>query len=494
MKVFLLFPHQLFQDITPLREADAVYLIEELLFFRQYAFHKQKLILHRASMQYYEDYLRRESLKVEYIDAFDDWQDTRQLLPELANRGVQQISCYDVCDQWLQERLERGSRETGITLHELDTPLFLNTRQDLNDYFGGKNKFFQTDFYIRQRKKHRILVDKQWQPDGGQWSFDTDNRLRYPKGRKAPAVQFPALSKWHREAMAWVEEHFPDNPGEISADLIYPVTHGESEAWLQQFFTKRFAEFGPYEDAIVAEESVLHHSLLSPQLNIVLLLPMQVIQAALKYAGQHAVPLNSLEGFIRQILGWREFVRGVYVFKGTSLRNSNAWQCSNPMPAAFYTAGTGLEPVDDAIRKLLRTGYNHHIERLMLLGNLMLLSEIHPHAVYRWFMELYIDAYDWVMVPNVYGMSQCAAIGLMTTKPYISGSAYVLKMSLYRKGDWCEVWDALFWHFMQKHRNVVKANPRLNMLLGTYDRMSADRKETIGSIHEAYAGRMFPKP
>lgn len=490
MKVFLLFPHQLFQDITPLREADTVYLIEELLFFRQYAFHKQKLILHRASMQYYADYLRRASLKVEYIEASNELHDTRRLLPELAKRGVQHVSCYDVCDQWLQQRLERGSCENGIALNEMDTPLFLNTRQDLNDYFGGKNKFFQTDFYIRQRKKHRILVDEQLQPVGGQWSFDTDNRLRYPKGKKAPVVQFPTLSAWHREAITWVEKHFPNNPGEILTHFTYPITHGESKAWLHQFFTKRFAEFGPYEDAIVAEESVLHHSLLSPLLNIGLLLPMQVIEAAVQYAEEHAVPLNSLEGFIRQILGWREFVRGVYVFRGAALRNSNDWQCKNPMPEAFYSGSTGIEPADEAIRKLLRTAYNHHIERLMVVGNLMLLSEIHPHAVYRWFMELYIDAYDWVMVPNVYGMSQCAAIGLMTTKPYISGSAYLLKMSGYKKSTWCEVWDALFWSFMHKHRHTLQNNPRMRMLLSTHDKMSKEKHDAMHLRRENYLNKL----
>jgi len=202
-----------------------------------------------------------------------------------------------------------------------------------------------------------------------------------------------------------------------------------------------------------------------------------VIDQAIKYAKANDVPLNSTEGFVRQILGWREFIRGVYEVKGTEERTQNFWNFSRKIPPSFYDGTTGIEPIDDTIKKVLKTGYAHHIERLMILGNFMVLCEFDPDDVYQWFMELFIDAYDWVMVPNVYGMSLFADGGMMSTKPYISSSNYIMKMSNYKKGTWQETWDGLFWTFMDQHRDFFLSNPRLGMLIRTFDKMSTERKE-----------------
>lgn len=476
---FLLFPHQLFEATEHLKKADTVYLIEEHLFFKQYAFHKQKLLLHRASMKHYEQLLRERALQTIYIETEQAEADVRALLRHLAAQGITHIFCYDPCDNWLEKRISRQCAELSIRITEYPTALFLNTKEDLKEYFASKNSYFQTDFYIRQRKKWSILLDDSGKPLGGKWSFDADNRLKYPKDKTPPRISFPASTAIHEEARQYVLRHFPDNPGQLRDDIRYPCTHEQSRVWLQQFLEQRFSEFGAYEDAIVGQESFLHHSILTPMLNTGLLLPGQVVQAAIEYAANNDIPLNSLEGFIRQIIGWREFIRGVYVYKGSEERRCNYWNFERPLPAAFYTATSGIPPIDTSIRKLLASGYTHHIERLMILGNFMLLCEVHPDEVYRWFMELYIDAYDWVMVPNVYGMSQFADGGLMATKPYISGSSYVLKMSNFPKGDWCAVWDALFWEFMNKQRNFFVQNPRLGMLLKTYDKMSAEKKELL---------------
>jgi deoxyribodipyrimidine photolyase-related protein len=211
------------------------------------------------------------------------------------------------------------------------------------------------------------------------------------------------------------------------------------------------------------------------------------VHAAIAFANKNPVSINSLEGFIRQMIGWREFIRGVYIYKGTKERTTNFWKFNKNIPASFYEANTGIEPIDTSIKKLIHTAYNHHIERLMILGNFMLLCEINPDKVYQWFMEMYIDAYDWVMVPNVYGMSQFADGGLMATKPYISGSSYVLKMSNFKKGTWCETWDSLFWHFMNKHRNFFLSNPRLGMLIKTYDKMSDEKKNILNQNFEQFS-------
>ena len=212
-------------------------------------------------------------------------------------------------------------------------------------------------------------------------------------------------------------------------------------------------------------------------LNVGLLTPAYVIDHALAYASANEIPINSLEGFIRQILGWREFIRAVYELKGNEERIRNYWGFTRTIPASFWKGTTGIAPIDSTIKKILETGYCHHIERLMVLGNFMLLCEFDPDEVYRWFMEMFIDAYDWVMVPNVYGMSQFADGGLMSTKPYISGSNYLMKMSDYSKGDWQAVWDALFWRFMHVHRDFFLQNPRLGMLIKTFDKMPEQKRQ-----------------
>ena len=477
--IFLIFPHQLFKDISLLKKADSVYIIEEYLFFNQYKFHKQKLALHRASMKYYEHYLQENGIKTNYIDATNKQSDIRIFIHNIAANQNVSIQLYDVCDNWLEKRIIETCHTNNIEFKEYATPLFINSKEDLSMYFGVKQKYLHNDFYIQQRKKLNILIDENGKPQGGKWSHDADNRLKYPKNKIVPKTKFPAVNHFYKEAIDYVSKNYKNNYGNISEEFIYPSTHLQSEEWLDNFLASRLNEFGDYEDAIVDNENILHHSVLTPMLNIGLLLPLQIVHAAIEYANKNSVPINSLEGFIRQIIGWREFIRGVYVFKGTKERTTNFWEFKKDIPTSFYEANTGMEPIDTTIKKLINTAYNHHIERLMILGNFMLLCEINPDKVYQWFMEMYIDAYDWVMVPNVYGMSQFADGGLMATKPYISGSSYVLKMSNFKKGNWCETWDSLFWHFMNKHRNFFLSNPRLGMLIKTYDKMSDEKKNNL---------------
>ena len=484
--IFLIFPHQLFKDISLLKKADSVYIIEEYLFFNQYKFHKQKLALHRASMKYYENYLQENEIKTNYIDATNKQSDIRIFIHNIAANQNVSIQLYDVCDHWLEKRIIETCHSNNIEFKEYATPLFINSKEDLSMYFGVKQKYLHNDFYIQQRKKLNILIDENGKPQGGKWSHDADNRLKYPKNKIVPKTKFPAINHFYKEAIDYVSKNYKNNYGNISEEFIYPSTHLQSEEWLDNFLASRLNEFGDYEDAIVDNENILHHSVLTPMLNIGLLLPLQIVDAAIEYANKNSVPINSLEGFIRQIIGWREFIRGLYVFKGTKERTTNFWEFKKDIPTSFYEATTGIEPIDTTIKKLINTAYNHHIERLMFLGNFMLLCEINPDKVYQWFMEMYIDAYDWVMVPNVYGMSQFSDGGLMATKPYISGSSYVLKMSNYKKGKWCETWDSLFWHFMNKHRNFFLSNPRLGMLIKTYDKMSDEKKNNLDQNFEQF--------
>jgi deoxyribodipyrimidine photolyase-related protein len=470
----IIFPHQLF-EINPTISADCeIYLVEEFLFFRQCSFHKQKLSLHRASMKFYEDFLTKKGFKVNYIESKDELSDVRKLIPHLIEKGFTEIHFCDVADNWLEKRIKKHGKNIKLTEHE--TPMFLNSKQEISEYFKNKKRYFQTDFYTKQRQKRQILLEKDFKPIGGKWTFDTDNRLKYPKNKVPPGFEFPASNSFRREAKKYVKTNFGDNYGKLSSAFVYPTTHAESKKWLVQFLENRFREFGDYEDAIVANETILHHSLLTPMLNIGLLTPNEIIETTLEFADKNDIPLNSLEGFIRQIIGWREFIRGVYETAGSRERTMNFWQFKRKIPESFWTGTTGIEPLDITIKKVLETGYCHHIERLMVVGNFMLLCEFDPTEVYRWFMELFIDSYDWVMVTNVYGMSQFADGGLMATKPYISGSNYLMKMGDFPRGDWQKVWDALFWRFMDAHRDFFLKNPRLGMLVKMFDKMPNEKR------------------
>ncbi len=475
--VAIIFPHQLFENIAMLAKADAVYIVEECLFFKQYNFHKQKLVFHRASMKFYESYLQENKLLVNYIDSTNSLGDIRKLIPHLAQNGVTQIHYYDTTDNWLEKRIISKSKENNVELHQYSSSLFINTKEENEAYFKDKKKYFQADFYTHQRKKLNILIDENQKPIGGKWSFDAENRLKYPKDKKVPAIVFSTITNFYEEAIHYVQHNFPNNYGIASAKFICPTNFTQSQQWSQQFLTTRFAEFGEYEDAIVDNEFVLHHSVLTPMLNVGLITPQQIINETLNYAVQQNISMNSTEGFIRQIIGWREFIRAVYEQKGTQERTTNYWKFTRKIPASFWTGTTGIEPVDIVIKKVLATGYCHHIERLMVLGNFMLLCEFDPNEVYKWFMEMFIDAYDWVMVTNVYGMSQFADGGLMATKPYISGSNYLMKMSNFKKGSWQTVWDGLFWRFMHVHRDFFLSNPRLGMLINTFDKMPDEKRE-----------------
>lgn len=492
--VTLIFPHQLYQQHPAIAKDRDCVLIEEWLYFKQYPFHKQKLVLHRASMRFYESYLIDNGFQTTYIESTDQLSDCRELVAALGRNGITQIHYTDTTDNWLEERIATTAKKAGIQLIKTTTPNFLNQPELVKDFFDQKKTYFQTDFYTRQRKQRKILVDEKLQPVGGKWTYDADNRLKFPKHETVPVYPFPKENVFVKEARKYVLQNFPVNYGNSDSpfetdkliNVFYPVTFVEAEEWLDRFLLERFEKFGMYEDALVAKEPILYHSVLTPMLNIGLLNPQQIIDKALLAGAKQNIPMNSLEGFLRQIIGWREFIRLVYEREGSKQRTKNYWGFTRKIPKTFWTGETGIEPIDVVIKKTLQSGYAHHIERLMVLGNFMLLCEFDPDEVYQWFMELFVDAYDWVMVPNVYGMTQFADGGLMTTKPYISGSNYLMKMSDFSKGPWQEIWDGLFWRFMHVHRNFFLQNPRLGMLIHTFDKMSEEKRNKHLHVAEKY--------
>jgi deoxyribodipyrimidine photolyase-related protein len=481
MLAALVYPHQLFENHPALKKAEVVFVIEEPLLFTQYQFHRQKLMLHRASMKRFAASIK--NLPVHYVEVHK-LSDTCSVTKLLANHGVSAVQFVELNDDWLHQRLTTALEQSKITYCILNDPHFLTSTDQFEKFAGRKKKLFFTEFYIQQRRRFGYLLNKDGTPRGGQWSFDPENRKKLPAKLAIPSTTWARENEFAREARQYVATHFPQAPG-ADRPLLYPTSHAEARNWLATFVQQRLATFGDYEDAMHPAEPILFHSVLTPMLNIGLLSPREVVEAAL----ESMVPINSLEGFVRQVIGWREFIRGVYHHWGRRQRSRNSWGHTRAMPKAFYDGTSGIEPVDIVIRRVLDLGYCHHIERLMILGNMFVLCEIDPDAVYQWFMELFIDAYDWVMVPNVYGMSQHADGGMMTTKPYISGSSYVLKMSSFAKGDWCAVWDGLFWRFIDKHLDFFRGNPRLSMMAKQAEKMGA-KMETHRRVAEEFLATM----
>lgn len=442
MKNFLLFPHQLFENIEELK-GKRVYLLETPLFFTQYTFHIQKLIFHRASMKYYEVYLRSNQIDVVYVES-NAYETSLQTLKD--------ATCYDVTDFDLLKGLKQSLRSLTI----LPSPNFYNS---------DDNTLFMHHFYMGQRKRLNILI-KNDKPEGGQWSFDSENRKKLPKDTLLPLWQ-TYENKFIEEARAYVKtfkSFGKDTP------FYYPVTHKEAKDTLRYFFTKHFRTFGTYQDAMTVQDTPLYHSMLSSSINAGLLDPKYVVKEALK----QEVPLNAKEGFIRQIIGWREFMCSTYDTIGVRQRRRNYFAFKASIPSKILNGKSRLLPVDDVMAKVQKRGYAHHIERLMILGNYFLLTERAPDKVYEFFMASFIDAYDWVMVGNVYGMSQYADGGLITTKPYVSGSNYILKMSHYAKGEWCDIWDSLYWRFIYVHQEKFKQNSRMKFPLVTLNKMKKE--------------------
>lgn len=477
MERTLIFPNQLFHKHPALKKGRPVLLIEDTLFFgdphHPARFHQQKLVFHRASMKAYAAQLEADGYSVEYID-YQPEMTIEKILSDTSSKTTQHLYFTDPTDFLLSKRLKRFSENEDAELHVFENPSFLTERDWNQDYFSNRKQRFMATYYKEQRKRLNILVDENGKPDGDKWSFDEDNRKALPKNHTCPPEPSASADQTVKDAIEYVKKNFTDNPGDPSG-FWYSTTRRGALQWLNNFFESRFSLFGDYEDAISQQDTVLYHSVLTPYLNSGLITPEEVVQKALQYAEKKKIPLNSLEGFIRQIIGWREFMRAMYECHGVEERNRNYWNFRRRIPEAFYTGETGIEPIDTVIQRTLDRAYCHHIERLMLLGNFMLLCRIHPDDVFRWFMEMYIDAYDWVMVPNVYGMSQFADGGIFTTKPYISSSNYVRKMSNYKRGEWCDTWDGLYWSFIHKEQEFFRNHPRLGMMTRQLDKMDQNK-------------------
>ncbi|MEO0436383.1 MAG: cryptochrome/photolyase family protein [Pseudomonadota bacterium] len=487
----IVWPNQLFDQHPGLEaEIDSIVLFEDPLFFgdSQYPaqMHKQKLWLHRASMARYGALLEHRGFSVSLETHSEQADAVHALLQRLKAQGCTRVVASELVDFSAENRLRTAADSLGLALNFVLSPGWLNSDADNQKWSNGRKRWFMAEFYKSQRRRLDVLM-QDGEPAGGKWSFDEDNRKKIPKKlySEIPKIAYATADAIDEAARESVLKEYPDAPGSLEC-LFYPSSHSGAAQWLKSFLEERFELFGLYEDAIVRGEPWLWHGVLTPMLNTGLLTPRQVLDATLAIANKRDIPLNSLEGFVRQLIGWREFMRATYVELSVPMRTTNHWQHERSIPDSFYTGETGIGPVDDTIQRILKTGYCHHIERLMVLGGFMFLCEFHPDEVYRWFMEMFVDSYDWVMVPNVYSMSQHADGGLITTKPYFSGSNYIKKMSDWGAGDWTAVWDGLYWRFIWKHRERLGSNPRWAMMCRTVERMDSVKLKTHLHNGEAY--------
>ena len=418
MEVFVILPNQLFEKSY--LDKDYEYIIwEHPHYFKSYKYNKKKLILHRASMKYYYDYLKRSKFKVKYID-FDEKFD------------IKEFTMFDPVD-----KIDVKGKVTQI-----ETPNFLIDKEQMAEYRKKTKSFLFNNFYNWNKDKLDILP--------GVKSQDKLNRKRLPKNIEIPDIA-PNKSdqKYINEAIKYVEKNFPKNYG-CTENFIYPIKHSTAKRWLTHFIKYKFDKFGDYQDFIRQGESYMFHSLLSSSINIGLINPEQIIKVILKYKSK--IPLNSFEGYVRQLF-WREYQRYCYVYY--NFNNKNYFGNNKKLTNEWYDGTLGIDPVDDAIKDGFDTGYLHHILRLMVVGNFMNLYGLKPSEGFKWFMEFSCDSYEWVMHQNVLDMVFFVSGGVTMRKPYVSSSNYVLKMSDYKEDEWSEKWDEMYKDFLKKNKKKL---------------------------------------
>lgn len=465
-------------EIKQLSDKATVFMAEDYGLCTHFQYHQQKLVFFLSAMRHYRDELEKSGFKVAYQELSKEAYEHR-LEKFIESGGFEEVVSYEISDRFFESKLDKLFSKLKVKWTRLQSPAFLTPRSEFKSYLESVKKPWMNSFYTRQRKRLDVLMNQKGEPQGGQWSFDAENRESLPANIKIPALEPKARhDSTTQEVIELVSKKFGNHPGNAE-EFWLPVDRKGARECLKEFIHSRLKNFGQYEDALSTKDPFLFHAVISPFMNSGLLTPQEVIDEVLKAHRNRDIPMNSIEGFIRQVIGWREFMFGIDQNFGKKQSETNHFNHKRYLTEHWYEGTTGLLPLDDVIKKANRWGYAHHIERLMVAGNFMLLSEIHPKEAYRWFMEMFIDSADWVMGPNVFGMGIHSDGGIFATKPYICGSNYLLKMSDYSKGPWCDIADGLYWSFIGKHKKEFAKNPRMSAVVNAYDRLSSDRLETL---------------
>ncbi len=465
--------------------------------------HIQKVVAFFLAMREFAKHLKSEGHQVIYLK-LDDPKNSQNLTENL-QRLIKENSIehfeYQLPDEYrLDQQLSTLCEQLEISVEAADTEHFLTTRTELADFFKGKKTLLMESFYRMMRKKHEVLMEGS-QPIGGKWNYDHENRKKAPKGTYFPNPK--SFNKNVVEITDLLQKEGIKTIGHIDPKhFIWPVSRAESLNLLDFFVSDCLPFFGKYQDAMTTEGWSLFHSRLSFAINAKLLHPMEVIRKVEQHgqANQERFPLAAVEGFIRQILGWREYMRGVYWMHMPDYAQKNFFDHQRPLPQWFWTGKTKMKCLSHAIEQSLNYAYAHHIQRLMVTGNFALLAGIHPDEVDQWYLGIYIDAIEWVEITNTRGMSQFADGGIIASKPYVSSGNYINKMSDYcgqcaylvkdKTGENACPFNLLYWHFLDRHRDRFGQNPRMGNIYRTWDRMAEDRRDTILRDAEAFLSRL----
>ena len=454
--------------------------------------HKQRIALFLAAMRHFRDALRAEGLCVDYTELTDHEDCGRfssALGAVLRRRKPAKVIVTQPGEWRVQQGLKQLCAELNVPLEIRDDRHFYTTAADFKQHAQGRKSLRMEFFYRELRKRFAVLMDG-GKPLGGDWNYDKDNRGRFGKSGPETSNQGPrfAPDSTTQAVLALVAERFADHPGSLDS-FAWPVTAAQAQQALLDFIEHRLPNFGHYQDAMWTDEPWLYHSLISTSLNLKLLDPRDAVAAAEQAYNSGAAPLSAVEGFIRQILGWREYVRGIYWMKMPAYAALNQMNAVEPLPAFYWTAETDLVCLRQAIGQTLEHGYAHHIQRLMVTGLYALLLGVDPRRLHEWYLAVYVDAVEWVELPNTLGMSQYADGGLMASKPYVASGGYINKMSNYCKscpkdpklktGERACPFTTLYWDYLLRHQDALGQNQRMSLQLRNLERLNAQQRSEI---------------
>ena len=493
MKLRLILGDQLSLSVSSLRDVtkgDRILMCEVRQEATYVKHHKKKIVFLFSAMRHFAQALEAQGMSVHYVK-YDDPENTGSLRDEVARLADQHDVCEVIVTSAGEYRLLAEMKQWAAVLNLPVTirpdDRFLCGTDAFADWAKGRKQLRMEYFYREMRKKHGVLMHDDG-PIGGQWNYDADNRKSPPKNLKIPDTFHAEIDDITQEVIALVTEHFPDHFGDIDP-FHFAVTRDGALQALDMFVDARLPLFGDYQDAMIQDEPWMFHSHIGLYLNCGLLAPLECIARAEAAYHDGSAPLNAVEGFVRQILGWREYVRGIYWLKMPDYKAMNALGANRPLPDFYWTADTQMNCMRQCITETKQNAYAHHIQRLMVLGNFALIAGLDPEQVNDWYLLVYADAYEWVELPNVSGMILFADGGIMGSKPYAASGAYINKMSNYcgscrykptvKNGPEACPFNYLYWDFMDRNASKLRGNPRVGFVYKSLDRMTEDKRQAI---------------
>jgi deoxyribodipyrimidine photolyase-related protein len=499
---------QLSHNLASLRGVDraaAIVLMMEVWEEATYVkHHKQKIALIFSAMRHFADELRADGWRVEYTclnEAGNAGSFTGEVARAVERHQPAAIHVVEPGEWRVRQAIEEWADKFPCPVTILSDDRFICSPAEFRAWADGRDHLTMEFFYRQMRQRTGLLMTADGKPKGGAWNFDKDNRQPPLKGLNPPQRPLFEPDAITHECIGLVEQQFPDHFGALER-FGWPVTHTQALEAADAFFAERLEHFGPFEDAMLWQQDQLYHSMLSTSINLGLLDPLELCRRAEALYEKGRAPINSVEGFIRQIIGWREYIRGFYWYFMPRLAEANALDAHLSLPEFFWTGETDMRCIADSVRSTYEDAHAHHIQRLMVLGNFCLLAGIDPQEVQDWYLVVYADAYEWVEMPNVAAMILYADGGRLATKPYAASGNYINTMSDYcarcrydvkqKTGPDACPYNSLYWHFMERHRERLQNNRRVGRVYATWDRMSEDRRMEYRNTAAAFLSAMKP--